>query len=465
LLLQAESSSAIYKQIVEQIRSQIVDGKLAPGDSLPTVRSLASELEVSALTVFRAYGELRDMGLLETRARQGVLVANRIGPSVGSAIMARLPVQGPMASYEQLSRSTGIRSMASSVGDPALFFADQFVAEVQRFRDQDPWNFYLAEPEGVPELIQQIAAILSRQGLAASEATLVVTSGSLQGLSVLFDAIASPGDVVLVQEPGRIWLKELLSLKRLVGVPVRLAGSGIDLDHVRYCFKQFRPKALLVSPDFGHCTGLRMTLAERERCLSLARELGILIIEDAACSAIGLGISSLSPIRSLDTSAVAYVGSFSYSLCPGLGVGYLSLPPALKLPVKSVTAASGASTPKFLQLALAGYVRSGFYDAHLKRVIPRYAARRDGLVASLKQFMPTTVAWTASQGGFSTWLTLGENVSSSELYDKALKRGIAFAPGALFLTTASPESQLRLSFGMLEPEALREAVKALASLL
>ena len=65
----------IYEQIVTQIKKLILTGQLKEGDSLPSMRQLARELEISVITTKRAYEELERQGLITTMAGKGCFVA------------------------------------------------------------------------------------------------------------------------------------------------------------------------------------------------------------------------------------------------------------------------------------------------------------------------------------------------------------------------------------------------------
>ena len=65
------SSDPIYVQIVNQVREQLTTGELKPGDQLPTVRQLASELRVNFNTIARAYRLLDEAGLISTQRGRG----------------------------------------------------------------------------------------------------------------------------------------------------------------------------------------------------------------------------------------------------------------------------------------------------------------------------------------------------------------------------------------------------------
>ena len=68
------SETAIYTQIVEQVRRQVLSGVLKPGDQLPTVRQMAAELRVNFNTVARAYRILDDLGLISTQQGRGTYI-------------------------------------------------------------------------------------------------------------------------------------------------------------------------------------------------------------------------------------------------------------------------------------------------------------------------------------------------------------------------------------------------------
>lgn len=82
------SAAPPYEQIRAQIAALIAAGTLAPGTRLPTVRSLAADLGIAAGTVARAYKELEQSGLLETRRRNGTVVAGKPAPASPAGMLA-----------------------------------------------------------------------------------------------------------------------------------------------------------------------------------------------------------------------------------------------------------------------------------------------------------------------------------------------------------------------------------------
>ena len=71
------STVPLYEQIETQIKNQIINGSLNPGDGLPSIRNLAKELKVSIITTKRAYEELEKDGFIETIVGKGTFVSNQ----------------------------------------------------------------------------------------------------------------------------------------------------------------------------------------------------------------------------------------------------------------------------------------------------------------------------------------------------------------------------------------------------
>lgn len=88
LTIDPEGSLPPYAQVRQGILARITTGVLRPGERLPTVRQLAQELGLAANTVARAYRELEQAGLVETRGRHGTVVAAQDAAAWRSAAQA-----------------------------------------------------------------------------------------------------------------------------------------------------------------------------------------------------------------------------------------------------------------------------------------------------------------------------------------------------------------------------------------
>jgi GntR family transcriptional regulator len=75
-----------YNQIAEQIQQEIASGRLKPGDQLPTVRALASDLRINFNTVARAYRILDEMGIISTQHGRGTFILEQPSPEAADRL-------------------------------------------------------------------------------------------------------------------------------------------------------------------------------------------------------------------------------------------------------------------------------------------------------------------------------------------------------------------------------------------
>lgn len=78
LAIDPESGVPIYMQIVDRIKQQVVSGQLRPGQQLPTIRQLATDLRINYNTVGRAYAILDMEGVISTQQGRGTFIASRL---------------------------------------------------------------------------------------------------------------------------------------------------------------------------------------------------------------------------------------------------------------------------------------------------------------------------------------------------------------------------------------------------
>ncbi len=457
------SSQPKYVQIAEQLKSQILSGRLPAGRRLPTMRALAGELRVAVLTVHHAYEALREDGLVNTRVGSGTYVAESQHRTTNTMHLGNVIDDGPMNNFETVSQAIGLRSMASSVPDPDLFFADELLADMRSGGLSDPWNCYYAPAAGHPDLIREIVALLQSDEIESSDNRTLVTMGSSHGLFLILQALTSPGDTVLIESPSRLKLLETCSMLGIRTVPLLAHESGFDLAEVETLIVRHAPKLIYVAPTFGATTGQVQPLSNRLGLLELAERYSVFVIEDAAYNAISFVPNLPLPLAALTRSQnVIHVGSFSYMLNPTLRTGFIHAPKELRNLLVQRSQLTVGSGVNFLQVALARFLGRGQLKAHLKRVLPKYRSRRDALLSALSVAMPKGTTWTTPSGGFSTWVTLP--LDDASLFARSLEKGVAFAPGELFLEDSRGVKMFRLSYGVLSPEPIREAVTILSTL-
>ncbi|MEP7287015.1 MAG: PLP-dependent aminotransferase family protein [Chloroflexota bacterium] len=468
LEIDRQRGQSLYRQIAEQIKLQISDGRLPAGTQLPTVRQLAHSLNVTRATAQSAYGELQSGGWVESTVGRGTFViAAPQNEDIITAVMGnQLTPDRLMGNMQRIGRIVGLRSLAYAEPDPALFPTEEFWSSLMAQAHDATDLFQYSAPQGDEMLRVELSVMLGERGIAALPDEVLVTSGATQALAVVTQTLAARGDYVAVEQPVYLGLLHILGTHgaRPIGVP--LDSEGVRLDCLEQVIVQHHPKFLYTTPNFQNPTGTGMSAQRRTDLLALAARYRLTIVEDDVYGQLHYGDTPASPLKAHDTEdLVVYVNAASKVLMPGLRIGYIVAPFAMQDRMISIRQANDLAGAPLLQRAFANFLHRGRLKIHLRRVLPHYRERRDALLQALQYAMPHGVEWTRPEGGFCCWITLPDDQMSSDLYHEALQHGVAFTPGDAFLIKPDGHYHLRLCFGSSTPEAIHEGVNRLGELL
>jgi DNA-binding transcriptional MocR family regulator len=461
------SDRPLYLQIADGIARLIASGDLAPGDRLPTVRALARQLSVTRVTVHNAYSHLQAGGLTESTVGRGTFVAGS-GEANASSAGRPAPWYGPVDMGLQLLRGGEVDSFALAEPDPDLAPAEAFMGILREISDPAASLLRYGATEGDPKLREQIAVRLRRRGVEVDPEEILITTGSTQALSLVAQCLARPGDRVLVEQPTYFGFLSTLKVHDIQPLGVPMDHEGPDPEALERLIVRERPRFLYTMPSFHNPTGVTMSDARRRAVRDLSVRYSLPVVEDDIFHSLSYGKGGEAPGRPMkaddERGLVYYVDSFSKSLLPGLRIGYMIAPTAHRPRIAALHYAATLGNAHILQRALAVFLESGGYDAHLKKVIPLYRKRRDALMKALKKEMPEGTSWTTPEGGFCCWVTLPAGLSSEEVFRLSMDRGVTFAPGHLFEAQPRSQPRLRLCFGSLSPERIRDAIGVLGQI-
>ena len=296
----------------------------------------------------------------------------------------------------------------------------------------------------------------------------VLTNGSLQGFALLAQVLVGGGGRVFVEAPTYDRPLKILGSLGAEVVPIRCDGEGIDVDALEAELRRgARPAFLYVIPTFQNPTGRTLSTERRRRLVELAAEHDLLVLEDDPYGAVWFEGEAPPTLFEVDGAGrIAYSGSFSKTVAPGMRVGYLVLPERLARAAES-TAASTYITPALLsQATVHEFLRRGQLERNLQRVRSLLHARRDALVGALEKWLGGTGArWNTPEGGYFLWLDLPEGQNARALLHAAERIGVSFVAGPDFYPWAGGgRSSARLAYSYASPEQLAEAVRRLAGL-
>jgi DNA-binding transcriptional MocR family regulator len=302
--------------------------------------------------------------------------------------------------------------------------------------------------------------IAERHGVGPEH--VLVTNGSLQGLSLVSGLLLEPGARLLVEGPTYDRALHIAARHRAQPVPVPMDDEGLDPDGIEL------PAAFLYTiPTFQNPSGRTLSLERRRRLAELAAGGQLLVVEDDPYALVRFGGEPLPTIYELaGGNGVVYSFSFSKIVSPGLRVGYLVGSAELIAGLEAL-AVQTYLAPSFLaQATVCEFLRRGLLDQNVARVSAGLRDRRDAMLESLEQEFPEGSSWSRPEGGYFVWLDFPAGTDAVALAAQAEQAGVVFVKGTDFFPAgAGGGSSARLAYSFVSPDDVRAGVARLAGLL
>ncbi|MDZ4717312.1 MAG: PLP-dependent aminotransferase family protein [Roseiflexaceae bacterium] len=457
----------LYTQVAQDIQRRIRSGALPPGARLPTIRALALQLGVTRLTVHAAYNELQSGGWIEATVGRGTFVAEGIRPHMSAAELGReVSAGGLISDMLRMAQLPGIRSLAMADAAPDLYPQRDFGRAVEEALAVGPAMFGYTTPHGDPILRSILADLLVDRGMHVTSDELVITSGVTQGLAMVAQALAQPGDTAIVEQPTYLGALSVFGSRGLRLIGASMDEHGLVTDELENLILAHRPRFIYAIPAFQNPTGVCMSAERRTHLLAIAARHRVPIIEDDIYARVIYEGSAPPALYAEDRSGmVLHLSSFSKVLLPGVRLGYIAAAPQWVGRLIHAKQTSDLCSPPLLQRAMAIFIQRGGLANHLRRALPRYRERRDVLLSAMSRYFPSDLRWTEPRGGFNVWVTLPPFINTTDLYLAGIERGVAFVPGNAFFTGPTAQPYMRLAFSGATPEVIIEAVRVLGELL
>ncbi len=361
----------------------------------------------------------------------------------------------------------GVLSFAGGLPAPELFPTEAYARAMAAVLADDPRALQYAPP--FQPLIDHIVELMAARGVAISAESVFLTTGAQQGLALLSQLLVDSGDEVLLEEQvysGALQAVAPRSPKLLtVGTDLQ---TGMDVDAVETLLARgARPRFIYAIADGHNPLGVSMSLETRRRLVEISAEYDVLLIEDDPYGLLCYEEEMLPPLRTFDDEHVVYLGSFSKIMAPALRLGWMVVPPELRPKLSIIKEAFDLETSGLTQRAVATYLSSGAFPAHLAGLRQAYGARRDAMLHTLTTAFPAEARWTVPRSGLFMWVELPPHMDTERLLDSAVaQEKVAFIPGHAFAAVQpARKNGLRLSFSTCSVAQIEDGLTRLGQLI
>ena len=320
--------------------------------------------------------------------------------------------------------------------------------------------------QGLASLREQILEVMALEGIRAGVDDVVVTTGSQQALDLVSKLFINPGDAILCESPSYVGAMGVFSSYQARVEHVEMDDEGMIpqalLERIQALEAASVPiKFLYLIPNFQNPAGVTLTAHRRLEILDIAKDHGILVVEDNPYGLLWFDTPPPPAIRSADDSGVIYLGSFSKTFAPGFRVGWVVAPHGIREKLVLASEAAILSPSSFSQMVLSNYFEDEDWQAQIDTFRGLYQERRDAMAKALGTYLPK-IKHTMPTGGFYLWLTLPDGLDSKEMLPRAITELVAYTPGTAFFANGGGRGNLRLAFCFPEPQFITEGIKRLA---
>jgi 2-aminoadipate transaminase len=355
--------------------------------------------------------------------------------------------------------------------NPETFPLAEFQRAAQRAIERDH-ALYTAYPgelghEGLRRLMARRES--EREGVEVPFERIALTNGSMQAVTLVAEAlIEHRNDIVITEEftyPGTISTYRDLGIN-MVGVPVDADGMAPDaLEAILtgLCERGTPPRFIYTEATYQNPTGTTLPVERRQRILDIAKRFGTVLVEDNCYGDVHYVGAKPPAFYALDDyEHQVYLCSLSKIFAPGVRLGYFMAPPALFRRVLAKRHDAGSNT--LAASIVAEYLTGGLWR-HCEVQNAALNEKRGVLLESLERHLDDLCVWSEPAGGLFLWLRFPDDVDRDRLQALADARGVRYARGRAFHVGNEDVPYLRLAFGHVREDVIRDGIALLAQCL
>lgn len=448
--IEKEKGVPIYITIMNLILSYIREGKLLPGERLPSERKLASLFEVNRSTVVHALDELVSLGWIVRKQGSGTIV------NEGKWGISTVPKTDWRRYLEQNAFSQNdpvTNKIEACIKQPPKNIIDAYTGELPI--DLIPsfdfpaltWKHFLEEEQqddlGYYPLRQAITESIEKEyQFTLSPDSILITSGAQQALFLILQVLLKPGDSVAIEDPSFLYALPIFQAAGIRLYGVEMDREGINIDSLEKVIRQHRVKMVMVNPSFQNPTGKIMTLKRRKALIAICQTYQVPILEDDVFASLHFHSSNLiQPLKKMDPENVLYIGSLSKILGSTTKIGWLSAPSSVSQKLAEARKMMDFSLSIFPQL----FANLALNDSTFLMKIADLRTALSKRGEAVYRILASMEEWTVEKpiGGFYLWGVWKNGDFRQKEWDLFVKEGLLIAPSILF---SEQRNGIRINF-------------------
>lgn len=360
-------------------------------------------------------------------------------------------------------------SLSAGNPSPDAFPAKEIAAISARVLADDPISvLQYSVTEGYTPLRNHLKEYMKKNHNTGNENDdILITTGAQQIMDLCTKSLVNEGDAVICEAPSFIGsLNTFRSYNaKLVGVTVE--SDGMNMEELEEKLKQ-NPNAKLIYtiPNFQNPSGVTMSLQKRQKLYALAKQYGVLILEDNPYGDLRYSGAYLPNIKSMDTDGIViYAGSFSKVISPGMRVAYAIAPKPVFQKLVVCKQGNDVHTNIWSQVVCDEYITKYDFNAHLERLRSIYTKKANFCMELLDRYCAPAITYNRIDGGLFIWCDLPQDVDMPAFCKEAVLNKVCVVPGNAFLTDESQECHsFRINFSTPTDEQLEKGIKILGAL-
>jgi DNA-binding transcriptional MocR family regulator len=431
--------------VMSTIRQRIAGRSLTPGAKLPSVRRLASSLDVSTSTVVEAYDRLVAEGAILSRPGSGFYVASQVAPFTLTQAGPKVDraVDPFWVSRQSLEANDDNLKPGCGWLPPSWLPEDSIRRALRTLSRADGATLAdYGSPLGLPGLRQLVARRMAEKGMEASPDQIMLTESGTQAIDLLCRFLLEPGDTVLVDDPCYFNFHALLRAHRAKIVSVPYTPNGPSIDAFAATVSEHRPRLYITNSGIHNPTGAALSPVTAHRVLKIANEFDLTIIEDDIFSDLEqVPAPRLAAFDGLDR--VIHIGSFSKTLSASARCGFVAAKPEWIEGLTDLKIATSFGGGRMTAELVLNALSDGSYRKHLDATRLRLSQAMNDVSSRLEKLGVTP--WIRPTAGMFLWCQLPDGADATDVARAALERKVVMAPGNAFSLSQSATSFMRFN--------------------